>query len=203
MEVGIKMKRILFHMKNILLSPVHKIISHGSFFFHGRRFRFFIHWYNHTWDNCRRYEIPVFLYYFNKVFAGQRILEVGNVINHYRAVYDHVVVDKYERSLGVINEDIIDYRPEKKFDVVLSCSTLEHVGFDEPLKDPLGFKKAVDNIMVNVLKPGGVLICSVPIGYNPGLDRVLEEGLVVFDDVVEYSDADWRIIIGSLRSSYM
>lgn len=195
MDVEAEMKNILFNLKNIVLSPYHKVVSRGSFKYNGHRFRFFIHWYNHTWDNCRRYEIPIFLHLFNE-YSGKRILEVGNVINHYRTVYEHTVLDKYEQSLGVINEDIIDYKPRNKFDVVLSCSTLEHVGYDEPVKDRLGFKKAVDNIMDNVLKPGGVLICSVPLGYNPGLDRILADGLVVFDETVEYSDKDWRIIIG-------
>ena len=192
------MKRFLFHIKNILLSPYHKIASRGRFMYHDKAFKYFIHWYNHTWDNCRKFEIPIFLYLFKK-YAGQRILEVGNVVNHYRAVYVHTVLDKYDQANGVVNEDIITYRPDKRFDVVLSCSTLEHVGWDEPVKDKDGFVKAVRNIMENCLKPGGVLVFSVPVGYNPFLDVVLERGEFVFDDVVEYSQGDWRVWVCVMR----
>ena len=141
--------------------------------------------------------MPVFLdlYYKN---MGKEMLEVGNVLSHYIPV-THTILDKYEKAKDVINEDIIDYKPEKKYDVVLSCSTLEHVGFDEEDKDPDGFLKAVNNIKNNILKDGGVLYLSAPVGYNPGLDETLENGLVSFDSVTHYSMDDLHIIIGVIR----
>jgi len=190
-------KRFLYDLKNKLLSPYHMMTKRGWFIYDERYFKYFIHWYNHTWNNSRKIEIPIFLdlYYKNQ---SKRVLEVGNVLSHYIPI-THTVLDKYEKSPGVINEDIIDYKPEKKYDVVLSCSTLEHVGFDEEDKDPDGFLKAVNNIKNNILKDGGVLYLSVPVGYNPGLDETLENGLVSFDSVTHYSLDDWHIIIGVIR----
>jgi len=190
-------KRFLFNLKNKLIFPYYMITKRGCFTYNDKKYRFFIHWYNHTWDNCRKIEMPIFLelYYKNQ---GKRIFEVGNVLSHYISV-THDVLDKYEESPGVINEDIITFKPKETYDVVLSCSTLEHVGFDEKMKDPDGFLKAVDNIKRNVLRGGGVLYLSVPVGYNPGLDRILNENLVVFDSVVHYSMDGWHIIIGVVR----
>jgi SAM-dependent methyltransferase len=187
-----------FDVKNMLLAIYHKVMNKGVFFYDGKQFRYFIHWYNHTWDNCRKIEIPVFLkiYYENQ---HRSLLEVGNVLSHYiPTTYD--VLDKYEKSYGVINEDIISYKPEFKYDVVISCSTLEHVGFDEEMKDPDGFVKAVENIKKNILKPGGVLFLSVPLGYNPGLDKAIRENRVCFDYVTHFSQESWHIIIGAIKN---
>ena len=190
-------KKFLYDLKNKAISPYYMITKKGRFTYEGKQFKYFIHWYNHTWDNCRKLEIPIFLwlYYLNQ---HRSVLEVGNVFSHYIPI-THVVLDKYEKSKGVINEDIVDYRPDVKYDVVLSCSTLEHVGFDEDVKDPDGFLKAVNNIKENVLRDGGVLYLSVPVGYNPDVDRVLASGLLHFDSVVHYSQDGWHIIIGVIR----
>jgi hypothetical protein len=190
-------KKFLYDLKNMVVSPYHMITKRGWFIHDKRYFKYFIHWYNHTWDNSRKIEMPVFLdlYYKN---MGKEMIEVGNVLSHYIPI-THTVLDKYEKAKYVINEDIIDYKPEKKYDVVLSCSTLEHVGFDEEDKDQDGFLKAVNNIKKNVLKDGGVLVFSVPVGYNHDVDRVLAYGLLHFDSVTHYSQDDWHIIIGVIK----
>lgn len=195
-------KTTLFNLKNMIISPYHMIKDRGKFVFDGNNFRYFIHWYNHTWNNCRKVEIPIFMdvYYKN---TGKRMLEVGNVLSHYiiadRSICD--VLDKYDKAKGVINEDILTFNPSIKYDVVLSCSTLEHVGFDKPeVENPFGFLEAVKNIVTNVLAPGGVLVFSVPIGYNPGVDKVFNEGLFHFDNVVHFRLDGWHIIIGTVKS---
>lgn len=191
------MKRFLYNLKNKLISPYKMITEKGRFAYEGKQYNYYIHWYNHTWDNSRKIEIPIFLklYYEN---INKDLLEVGNVLSHYIPTM-HDVLDKYEKALGVINEDVIDYTPESKYDIVLSCSTLEHVGFDEDIKDPDGFVKAINNIMTNVLKPGGVLVFSVPVGYNSGLDKALRENRVRLDSVTHFSQDGWHIIIGVIR----
>ena len=191
-------KSFLFNLKNKLISPYYMIARRGCFTYDNKEFRYFIHWYNHTWDNSRAIEIPIFLDLYRKS-QGKRVLEVGNVLSHYIPI-THTVLDKYEKAKDVINEDIIDYKPEKEYDVVLSCSTLEHVGFDEVRKDPDGFLKAVNNIKENILREGGVLFFSVPIGYNPEVDRVIQEGLSIhFDSIVHFYQDVWHIIIGVIR----
>jgi hypothetical protein len=191
-------KNFLFNLKNKLISPYYMMARRGCFIYNNKEFRYFIHWYNHTWSNSRKVEIPIFLdvYYQN---LGKDILEVGNVLSHYIPI-THDVLDKYEKEQGVINEDIIDFNPDLKYDIVISCSTLEHVGYDEEKKDPDGFLKAVNNIRKNVLRAGGVLYLSVPIGYNPGLDRILDSGLIVFDSVTHCSQDGWHIVIGVIKN---
>jgi hypothetical protein len=38
------------------------------------------------------------------------------------------VLDKYEQAPGVINEDVVSFSPPQKYDLIVSVSTLEHVG---------------------------------------------------------------------------
>ena len=169
------------------------ITERGRFAYEGKQYKYYIHWYNHTWDNSRKIEIPIFLklYYENQ---SKRMLEVGNVLSHYIPT-THVVLDKYEKSYGVINEDIISYKPESKYDIVLSCSTLEHVGFDEEAKDPKKFIRAIENIRESILAPGGFLVFSVPIGYNPWLDAILHNKILHFDEEIYYlkEGDDWVV----------
>jgi len=51
------------------------------------------------------------------------------VLSHYFAV-KHDIVDKYEIAPSVVNEDLVNFKPGKKYDLIVSISTLEHVGWD-------------------------------------------------------------------------
>jgi SAM-dependent methyltransferase len=188
------MRRTLYDLKNRVLSVYQKFINKRFFLYDDVVLRQFVHWYNKTWTNSRSIELPVFFEILKRC-SGERVLEVGNVLGHYRKT-SHDVLDKYEMGMGVINEDVVSYKPGEKYDIVLSCSTLEHVGFDEEDKDPDGFVKAINNIMTNILKPGGVLVFSVPVGYNSGLDKALRENRVRFYSVTHYSQDGWHIILG-------
>jgi len=63
-------------------------------------------------------------------YRGKNILEIGNVLSRHIKL-EHDILDKYETAKGVINEDIVDFKSEKKYDLIISISTLEHVGWDE------------------------------------------------------------------------
>jgi hypothetical protein len=187
------MKQQLFNLRNILVSPYHKIKDRGTFNYNGSSLPYFIHWYNHTWDNSRRIEIPIFKQKF-KEYIGMNILEVGNVMDHYGIVYHHDVLDKYEKKSEVINEDVLIFKPRWKYDIVLSCSTLEHVGFDKPEKsNPDALLLALENLQENVVKKGGVIFFSVPLGYNPDLDKLLLDDCIHLDNEIFYRDdgEDW------------
>lgn len=146
----------------------------GSFPFGGKRYDYFFHPYNYTWDNERAVEIPLALEYL-ALHRGGRILEVGNVLSHYvRADWD--IVDKFERENGVIPADAATFCPEEPYDLVISISTLEHVGFDDYPRDPALIPQAVANLTAHCLRPGGRMVVTVPVGYNPHLDRLLFEG---------------------------
>jgi hypothetical protein len=141
----------------------------------GRRLRYFAHPYNVTWRNERAVEIPVAL----SVLAerpGARVLEVGNVLVNY-GHGGHDVVDKYEPSPDVFSLDIVDFRTDTPYDVIVAISTLEHVGFDEDVKDPGKPRRAVAH-MASLLAPGGRMVVTIPLGYNEALDRdLLADGL--------------------------
>jgi hypothetical protein len=153
--------------------------SAAGFDFGGERVPYLRHRYNRTWLNERAVEVPLAL----RVLAERRggeILEVGNVLGHYGAD-GHTVVDRYERAAGVINVDVADFDPgERRFDLVLSISTLEHVGFDEQPPDPGKPLRAIEKLAA-MLAPGGLLWTTLPVGYNPSLDRQVREGALPFD----------------------
>lgn len=108
-------------------------------------------------------------------------MEVGNVLSHYGPVkYD--VLDKYEKADGVINEDICTFPSEKKYDLIVSISTLEHVGWDEEPKDERKCLQAFANLQ-RLLSPGGKIVVTLPLGYNPALDRLIREDKIGFSSI--------------------
>lgn len=131
------------------------------------------HPYNWTWLNERAVEVPLALAVLAAAPPGARVLEVGNVLAHYGAT-GHTVVDKYERAPGVLNEDVSTVPLEGGYDLVLAVSTLEHVGFDEELRDP-GKAVAAVRRLADALAPGGRLWLTVPTDYNPDLEAALRE----------------------------
>jgi len=143
-----------------------------SFTYDGASIPYLRHRYNWTWLNERAVEVPLALGILGKAADGARVLEVGNVLGHYGAV-GHTVVDRYERAPGVINEDVAAFDPgDERFDLIVSVSTLEHVGFDEEPRDP---DKAADAVrrLGSMLAPGGLLWLTIPVGYNPDLERAV------------------------------
>ena len=61
------------------------------------------------------------------------------------------------------------------YDLIVSISTLEHVGYDE---EPRDAGKAVRAIRepARPAGPGGELLATIPVGYNRVLDDALREG---------------------------
>ncbi len=149
-----------------------------TFFFNGRSYRYFYHVYNKTWKNERAVEIPIF-WEIVQTYQGKRILEVGNVLSHYFHI-QHDVADKYEVAPGVINQDIVDFLPPEKYDLIVSISTLEHVGWDEEPREPRKILRAIENLKTRCLTHGGKIVASLPLGYNPYLDQLLKDGKIPF-----------------------
>jgi hypothetical protein len=133
-----------------------------------------------TWNSERAVEIPIF-YRIIQQFDPRATLEVGNVLSHYFSI-EHDVVDKYERGLGVLNMDIVEFNPNKTYELIISISTLEHVGFDEEPRDLYKVVVALQKLR-SWLSYGGSLIVSLPIGYNSFLDAVLREQNLGFTQI--------------------
>jgi hypothetical protein len=141
-----------------------------TFRLNGRKYRYAFHSYNTTWRNERCVELAFARDY---VARHPRVLEVGNVLGHY-GVSGHDVVDRYEVGDGVVNVDVLDFRPETPYDLIVSISTLEHVGWDERPFEP---SKAIEALrtMASWLSPGGTMVVTVPVGYNRFLDEHIFE----------------------------
>jgi hypothetical protein len=68
----------------------------------------------------------------------------------------------------------VDYRAEP-YDLIVSISTLEHVGWDETPRDPGKILRALDNL-IRLSSPGGRIVVTLPMAYNPNVDALLREG---------------------------
>jgi SAM-dependent methyltransferase len=161
--------------------PAWRLAFHLSprwFEFRSQRYRHFLHRYNATWSNERAVEIPI-VWKCVQAARGRSILEVGNVLSHYFAI-EHPVVDRYEAGENVINQDVVSFASSERFDLIVSVSTLEHVGWDEgEPADPAKLVRAVENLRSH-LKPGGQLVATLPLGYNPHLDALLAADALPF-----------------------
>lgn len=129
--------------------------------------------YNNAWLNERSVEVSLAKHVLSGI-SPKDVLEVGNVLSRYGRS-GHTIVDKYEDLDGVDNADILDYQPGRTFDAVVALSTLEHVGFDDPVKNPMGPAAALDALR-KLVSPTGFVLVTVPLGYNPDLDDLLTSG---------------------------
>lgn len=157
-------------------SPLVKLRKQDSFMFGDRKLEYCYTKKGAAWTNERVIEIPI-IKLLLKQYKNKRILEIGNVMCNFDKIKS-IVVDKYEKAKGVINHDIIDYKPKEKFDVVFSISTLEHVGWDDIPRKQENFLKGIKNIKQNCLKKNAELIFTMPIGYNTYLDNLLKNNKI-------------------------
>lgn len=124
-------------------------------------------------------EIPIICRILNNNI-NRNILEVGNTLSHYFPV-NHTILDKYEKADGVVNQDVVDFQQSKKYDLIVSISTLEHVGWDEEPRDPAKIMRAFENLK-NLLVSGGKIVVTLPLGENNEMDKRLIEGKIQFTE---------------------
>jgi hypothetical protein len=172
---------VIYRIRAILLGWVRYMIFRPKryFFLKGEKYRQFYHQYNMTWENERCVEIPIVWKEINRS-QSKRILELGNVISHYLP-FDHDIIDKYEKCKGVINQDIVDFHSINKYDLIVSISTLEHIGWDEVPKDRMKVLRAIEALK-SLLSENGRIIITLPIGYNTDMDSLIREGVLHFDE---------------------
>lgn len=153
----------------------------GVFCFAGVEYPYFFHPYNRTWANERAVELPIFQVLMSTV-APSSTLEVGNVLSHY-VDSDHTVVDKWEHCeyRPILNCDLLSFDPEKRFDLIVSISTIEHVGWDESPKEEKSVILALQKLQ-SLLTPSGKAFVTIPVGYNQYLDQRLPD--LINDQVV-------------------
>ena len=157
-----------------------KFRSSERFRFHGNTYRYLFHPYVTTWRNERAAVIPIIWDIVKKSREQEkRILEVGNVLSYYFKV-DHDILDKYEIMDGVINEDIVDFNPPKRYDLIVSPLSLMSVGWDEDPQDPNKVLHAINNLK-RLLAPGGQIVVALGLGHNLGMDKLLKSSELQFD----------------------
>lgn len=165
------------------------------FQFNNQTFYYYYGKEGYAYRNERAIEIPIAKQYLEEYWKQGNIpkidvLEIGNVLSQYYRFYEeydlvdsggmigHTIVDKYERGEDVINEDLLDFDPHKKYGFIISISTLEHIGLDEqepinPAKSLKAFKK-----IYQLLKLHGTALITVPLGYNTEIDRLIYDGIL-------------------------
>lgn len=168
--------------RRALLSAYYRRFKSGQpFHARGVAYRYFYHAYNQTYSNERAVEIPLVWPLVQRV-PPERVLEVGNVLSHYFPTR-HDVIDKYEQAPGVRNVDVVDVQPQQPYDLIVSISTLEHVGFHEQPLEPEKPWRAIRHLQ-RCLSPQGRLVVTMPLGQNPHLDRMLDEGRIPHDGLL-------------------
>lgn len=141
------------------------------FLFRGKKYRYFYHLYNRTIGSERVVEIPI-AKDLVEGYRGKRILEVGNVLPHYFPV-SHDILDKYEVAPKVINGDVADFKLPHNYDLIISISTMEHVGWTYgEEKEPGKFLKGIANLKKHLAK-NGMLMVTFPLFYREDLSKLI------------------------------
>ncbi len=146
-----------------------------TFEYRGERYTVVHHRSGRTWLTERAIELPVAMRFVDGFGPLGFGLEVGNVLSRYRPVH-HRVVDKYEQAPRVENIDVLDVATERPFDFIVSISTLEHAGWDEAERDLDKPLRAIHHLRSLLRSDGGRLLVTLPLGYNPAVDRVALDG---------------------------
>jgi SAM-dependent methyltransferase len=157
-----------------------KLRSLETFQFQGKNYHYLFHRYCTTWKNERCAIIPIawdIIQTYQK--RGKNILEVGNVISHIYPVA-HDVLDKYEIADGVINKDIVDFQPSKRYDLIISIVTMQHVGYNDYPRDPTKILKAMENLK-KILTRDGIIVIVHGLGENKEMDELLRDNTLEFN----------------------
>lgn len=172
-------KIVRFIIELIALGFYKVFRSQKRFIFQNNKYSYFYHFYNRAIASERIVEIPIAKKLIDD-HKGKNILEVGNVLRHYFPI-EHKVLDKYEKGKNVINKDVVKFKLEEKFDLILSVSTMEHVGFSYGEKrSSTKFVKGVNNLKRH-LRKGGQLVVTFPLFYNKFIDELVLDNKMPFN----------------------
>ncbi len=144
--------------------------AENTFSFRGRTYT-----YHQTARYERRVELPII---WAEVEAEPgRVLEVGNVLSGYYPIH-HDVLDKHDPAPTVIRADAAHWKPAGRYDLIVSISTIEHIGREElpysfDVYKPLA---AVYSLLWNALADGGRMLVTMPMGYSQPVDVLVENG---------------------------
>lgn len=146
----------------------HKIYDR-YFKYEGCRIKYFIRL-ARIINSERIVEIPLTIKLIQKT-KFDSCLEIGDTVSKY-FTFPHDIIDKYERRHNIIQADAYSYNFPVKYDLIISISTIEHIGKDEDKVFP---EKAVLTLkrLMQQLNTHGLLFVTVPINYNEELDTFI------------------------------
>lgn len=191
-----------FGARELFLKPLRTVfapviiptLERKNFTFRGESLPYLLHRYNMTWASERCVEVPIARSWTAR-HQPEQTLEIGNVLSHYGPV-SHDILDKFEKAQGVINEDVLSFKPTKRYSLILSVSTFEHIGYDDETIGSSADKiLTAINTCVKWLDRSGEMLVTVPIGYNPQLDDLLKENRLPAKDecyLKKHGSLDWR-----------
>ena len=168
-------------------------LSQRHYDYQGRNIPFFVHHYNATWRNERCLEIALAFDFLSRT-KPQSWLELGNVMRYYSSI-EHDVIDKYEKGDAIWNLDFVGFQPPKAYDAFVSISTVEHIGWDESVRDPRKILEALTNIK-NMVQNKEHVFLTAPLGYNDYLDDLVRNKEFCFQKETFYvrvnRQNDWQ-----------
>lgn len=167
---------------NLIKNIYFKVTPSGTFYFNGNKLKYFRHNHNLAYQNERKIEIPIAAWFLSVQENRAKVLEVGNVLRNYGFRDKRDILDKYDSSPGIINQDVIDYCPKEKYDAIVSVSTLEHVGWDEAERDRQKIPRAIKNLQENCMRSPGTMLVTLPLGYNTYFDEYIKNGGEIFTE---------------------
>ena len=168
-----------YHVFSFFSPLIILFMEKKTFIFQNQKYSYLYHRHNLTWRNERAVEVPIVLSIVEN-YRDMRILEVGNVLSRYTQA-DWEIVDKFENGMNVRNVDVVDFCRPDTYDLIVSISTIEHVGYDDDIKDQIKNEHAIKVLKGN-LRKGGLLIVTCPIGYNLFLDAKLADNMFGFTE---------------------
>jgi len=178
--IKIILNNLFMRLKSHLWYNINYRFKKTNFIFNKKTLFYFYHSYNTTWRNERCIEIPIIKCYLEK-YKNKKILEVGRVLSHYFNK-NHDIIDKYEKAENVINKDIIEFSSKIKYDLIVSISTLEHIGWDEKPQQPEKIFKAIKKLKQNLNKDGKIIF-TLPLGENPYLENLIKNKKIKIDEL--------------------
>jgi glycosyltransferase involved in cell wall biosynthesis/cyclopropane fatty-acyl-phospholipid synthase-like methyltransferase len=153
----------------------------STFVFKGRHIPYNRVTYNNP-PSERTVEVAIALDFFANLHNKTRLLEVGNVLSNYEELFTEQhsgiksrrIVDKFEKAVGVENEDLMNLPSTEKYNAIISISTVEHIGQGvEPASNSYGEKIDTRNLeyplealakIYELLAIDGKALITVPFG---------------------------------------
>ena len=135
------------------------------FSFNNKQYEYFEHPYNRAAENMRTLEVPIITEYMKHHSVLEDILEIGNVLSH----YGMATLDIIDFKEGPILQDLMTWEPDKRYDLIVSISTVEHIS---------AVPEDILHKISSLLAPGGEALITLPTGYNSKWDRGLLSGVL-------------------------